>query len=185
LSTQSRSEVSTEEISTTEISTNKEHIEVFKRWKELKGQDPIQIFKDGWKPSVRTRKDGYRYIRLRRAKKGSDGKWRTKEKTLGAYDSERWEALLELFPERDKVFPHKPVSPKESMVLSSKVAKPKQMGSHTANIQPYPFLALFPPVPMHAYKGKMLSSSQFPQHQFPKFPSSLNAYNVICKGNNN
>jgi len=92
------------------------------------------LFKDGWKPSVRTRKkDGYRYIRLKRAKKGSDGKWKNKEKTLGAYDPERWEALLELFPERDKVFPHKPVSPRKTMVLASKGAKPKQMGSSGDN----------------------------------------------------
>jgi len=104
LSTQSPSKVSTGEKSTTEISTE-EYIEVFKNWKELKGQDPIQLFKDGWKPSVRTKKDGYRYIRLRRGEKGSDGKWRTKQKNLGAYDPERWEALLELFPEEIRFSP--------------------------------------------------------------------------------
>ena len=65
----------------------------------------MELFKAGWKPSVRTRKkDGYRYIRLRRVEKGSDGKWSTKEKTLGAYDPERWEALLELFPEEIRFF---------------------------------------------------------------------------------
>ena len=48
---------------------------------------------------------------------------------MGGYDPERWEALLELFPGRDKGFPQKPVPPKKSIVLASKLGKPKHLGT--------------------------------------------------------
>ena len=113
-------EVPTEEVDTKTIIQN---------WEELQ-KIPIQdYFARGWKPRVKSKPNGKRYITIRNKWKDDEG-WHDSEKSLGPYDPERWEAILEIYPKKT-IFP-KPYSPrstKKSSILGSKLVKPKPLGS--------------------------------------------------------
>jgi hypothetical protein len=113
-----------------EVPTEQQKI-IIDNWKQLQKIPVLEYFDKGWKPRVKTKLNGTRYITIRnRIKK--EGKWVDSEKSLGRYDPERWELLLEMYPRDDIVFPkkrsHKGRS-KRTSVLSTKVAKPKPLSS--------------------------------------------------------
>lgn len=113
-----------------EVPTEQQRI-VIDNWDHLK-EIPVQDYFDkGWKPRVKTKTNGSRYITIRRRWK-ENGKWLDAEKSLGPYDPERWEILLEMYPRDDIVFPKKrsrPSGSRASSVLAARVAKPKPLSS--------------------------------------------------------
>lgn len=103
---------------------------VIDNWEELKEIPIMDLFDKGWKPRVKSKPDGKRYITIRNKWKDDDGKWHDREKGLGPYDPERWEVLLDMYPKED-IFPKRgsPKKPTSSSILASKVAKPKPLSS--------------------------------------------------------
>jgi len=108
---------------------------IIDNWEELKNIPVMDLFDKGWKPRVKTNVEGTRYITLRHQFKGEDGKWTNQEKSLGAYDPERWEVLLSMYPHPD-IFPKKKredeeKTTKSSPILKTMVARPKALPSST------------------------------------------------------
>jgi hypothetical protein len=106
--------------------------QVIENWEELKDIPIQEFFSKGWKPRVKTKPQGKRYITLRFHWKDEDGSWRDTERGLGLYDPERWEALLSMYPHKSRYLqtpksPQSPKSPRETTVLSAKVQKPKPL----------------------------------------------------------
>lgn len=99
---------------------------ILHNWSEL-NEIPIQDYFDkGYKPRVKTNKDGTRYITLRRYWKEEDG-WHDSEKSLGPYDPERWALIESMFPKRNiskSIAGIKSSRKESSSLLSVKVAKP-------------------------------------------------------------
>jgi len=96
-------------------------------WPELKNIPIQDLFAEGWKPRVKSKPDGKRYISIRHKwKEEETGEWSEQEKGLGVYDPERWELLLSLCPQKSG-FPraYHPRSPKESSLLKTTLTRPK------------------------------------------------------------
>jgi hypothetical protein len=71
---------------------------VLENWLEIKDVPLQELFEKGWKPRIKTRTNGKRYIMLRYGFKDKEtGKWRDTDKSLGLYDPEKWEALMSLY----------------------------------------------------------------------------------------
>lgn len=82
-----------------------EPTDIFEDWSELQrvtqeAGEPIETFSEkGWKPFLKNKPGGKQYIALRLQGKDPDtGKHVDTERSLGPFDPERYEALLELFP---------------------------------------------------------------------------------------
>ena len=127
-----RKDVSTEEHSPTDQAEEKAGTEssagfTINDWPELK-DIPIQdLLAEGWKPRVKTKPDGKRYMSIRHKwKEEETGEWSEQEKGLGVFDPERWELLLSLCPPKIG-FPqtYHSRSQKESSLLKTTLARPK------------------------------------------------------------
>lgn len=88
---------------------------VLEGWEEAK-RIPLQDYFDkGFKPRVKTDRNGRQYITLRKG---------NREKSLGPYREDRWFLLTDMYPKK-RPAPSLPVSPRATGLLSAKVEKPK------------------------------------------------------------
>ena len=72
---------------------------ILKNWPELM-EIPIQDYFDkGWKPRIKKKKDGSRYITVRHVWKEEEG-WHDAERSLGVYDPARWNVIMSMFPKK-------------------------------------------------------------------------------------
>jgi hypothetical protein len=98
-------------------------------WSELKGIPIDQCVDEGWRPRVKSKTDGKRYITIRhREKDPQSNKYLDKEKSLGPYSLERWELITKLFPSN---YPreHKPRTFEQSPILKTTLSRPKAIPS--------------------------------------------------------
>lgn len=88
---------------------------ILEGWDELKKVPVHDLLDKGYKPRVKTDKEGRQYITLRKG---------NRERGLGPYIEDRWFLLMDMLPKKFPV-PKFPSSPRSTGILSSKLEKPK------------------------------------------------------------
>lgn len=139
-------EVVTDESQRKPVPENPEEInKILENWPQLQkllGNDLTvdDLFEKGWKPYIKTKTGGQRYITIRIHGKDDSGKMIEGERSLGAYNDEtavRYDILMSLYPRKElpelapenspEIEPPAPIERKAS-VLTTKVGKVAPIG---------------------------------------------------------
>jgi hypothetical protein len=70
--------------------------------KDLRKVPFDELRKKGWKPRIKKKPSGQQYITLQGRIEDDDGKKHTTDRSLGAYTPERWDYIIQFFPEPEE-----------------------------------------------------------------------------------
>jgi len=99
---------------------------IVENWDELNEIAIQDYFSKGWRPRIKTKPDGTRYITIRGRSRDDDGVYHDSEKSLGPYDPERWEILLSMFPKlSSRSHIPVPTDQKPPSILSTRIGRHK------------------------------------------------------------